>query len=250
MDAVIDRFKSRTGLAAPLAAPWTSAPRERFASTTPERLVAGGSRIVLVAPHPDDEVLALGATVAALARRGHEVLIVAVTDGEGSHPASPHWTTDLLRETRPHESRLALERLGLPADMLRLGLPDGGVAAHEKTLAALLPVGSNDTVFVTWRHDGHADHEACARAALAACRTVGARCIEFPVWSLVPTHAAHARLRPHMLERVAVPDDLLIAKRHAIAAFASQLQPDGQTPAVLTDDALNTWQGASEWVLA
>ena len=42
--------------------------------------------LVLVAPHPDDELLAAGATLAAASDAGIEVRVVAVTDGEMSHP--------------------------------------------------------------------------------------------------------------------------------------------------------------------
>ena len=42
--------------------------------------------IVVVAPHPDDELLAIGATLAAASDAGTEITIVAVTDGEASHP--------------------------------------------------------------------------------------------------------------------------------------------------------------------
>lgn len=250
MDAVIDKHKPRIRVPAPAPTPWTSSTSSRFLAATPSQLVAPGDRVVLIAPHPDDEILAMGATIAALALRGHEVLIVAVTDGEGSHPTSSRWTRETLRDARPRETHLALRRLGLSPEILRLGLPDGAVATHEKQLAELLPLGSHDTVFVPWRHDGHADHEACARAALAASRTVGARCIEFPVWSLVPTHEAHERLRHRMLQRVSVPAALADAKQHAIAAFTSQITADGATPAVLLDEALDAWQGAYEWVMA
>jgi len=250
MDAVIDQYKPRLRVAAPAASPWMSSPRKADATVTPRRLVAPGQRVVLVAPHPDDEILALGGTLAALALLGHAVLIVAVTDGEHSHPASSRWTPESLRNTRPRESELALQRLGVAAEVLRLSLPDGDVVSHEKKLAEALPLGSDDTVFVTWRHDGHADHEACARATLAACRNVGARCIEFPVWSLVPTHAAHARLRHRTLQKISVPQEMARAKRHAIGAFATQLQADGSTPPVLQHDALDAWQGSAEWVFA
>jgi LmbE family N-acetylglucosaminyl deacetylase len=245
MNAVIERHKPRI----PASAISISGGEPPFTDTTPEKLVSTGSRVVLVAPHPDDEILALGATLAALSDTGHDILIVAVTDGEGSHPASRRWTPDALRDARPRESRLALRRLALTPEVLRLGLPDGGVANREKELAELLPLGTNDTVFVPWRHDGHADHEACARATLAACRTVGARCVEFPVWALVPGHAAHPRLRHRMLQRVALETRFLEAKHHAMAAFSTQIEPDGPTQAVLQAKALSAWSGRSEWVL-
>jgi len=259
MDAVIESYKPRTRVHAPAPMPWAapmpaSPSRATAASdtclTTPDRIVQPGSRVVVVAPHPDDEILAIGATLAALSQRGHAILVVAVTDGEGSHPGSAHWTSDALRSIRPRETEAALRQLGVVADIVRLGLPDGGVARHEKELAQLLPLGSTDTVFVPWRHDGHADHEACARAALAACRTVGARCIEFPVWALVPSHPAHARLAGRVMQRIDVAPEFVQAKCHAMAAFASQVHPDGATPPVLTVQALDTWKEDGEWLFA
>jgi len=250
MDAVIEQNKPRVRVAAPATTPCTSVLLNQRKTVTPAELVRSGSRVVVVAPHPDDEVLAIGATLAALARSGHEILVVAVTDGEGSHPESTRWEPETLRACRPQESREALECLGVPADILRLGLPDGAVALHEKRLAEQLPLGSYDTVFVPWRHDGHADHEACARAALAACRIVGARCIEYPVWSLVPSHAAHAKLKRHQLQEVSVGHAFIEAKRRAMTAFVSQVHPDGEAPAVLQPDALDTWRASSEWVIA
>lgn len=255
MDALIALHKPRMNrTAAPASAARaadgtgpSACPAQR---TTPEQLVPAGSRVVVVAPHPDDEVLALGGTLARLARRGHAITVCAVTDGEGSHPQSAHWTPDALRRTRPRETEDALARLGIRAETIRLGLPDGGVPAHEKTLALRLPLRPDDTVFVPWRFDGHPDHEACARATLAACRTVGARCIEFPVWALVPDHAAHGRLHHRRLLRIAVPPDLLAAKAHATQAFASQVMADGATPPVLMPSALQAWSGREEWAMA
>ncbi|MFE8644580.1 PIG-L deacetylase family protein [Sphingomonas sp. NCPPB 2930] len=232
-----------------------TAPAIRSAlQVTPASLVPvgprGPGRVVLVAPHPDDEVLALGATLAQLSARGHAVHIYAVTDGEGSHPRSAEWTPERLRSERPLETERALARLGLRATVERLGLPDGGVADHEKALALRLQLRSDDTVFVTWRHDGHADHEACARATLAAARASGAHCIEFPVWALVPGHAAHQGLQGRRMQQVLVSPVFAAAKRQAMAAFGSQLQADADTPPVLTPHALSVWGQTTEWLLA
>jgi len=221
---------------------------------TPASLVPvgpyGPGRVVLVAPHPDDEILALGATLAQLSAQGHGIHIYAVTDGEGSHPRSTEWTPDRLRAERPLETERALAQLNIRATVERLGFPDGAVAAHEKDLAQRLQLRSDDTVFVTWRHDGHADHEACARATLAAARSSGASCIEFPVWALVPGHAAHKGLQGRRMRQVLVSPVFSAAKRRAISAFGSQLQADAGTPPVLTPQALSVWQEPTEWLLA
>ena len=49
------------------------------------QLVPGSARAVVVAPHPDDEILACGGLLQLLAQQGSEVLLVAVTDGDASH---------------------------------------------------------------------------------------------------------------------------------------------------------------------
>lgn len=216
-------------------------------------LAPPGSRVVMVAPHPDDEILALGATLSALHDAGRAVRIVAVTDGDASHPGSDAWPPERLRSVRPTETAEALRRLGLdPGAVTRLGLPDGAVAAHEDALAErladlLLP---GDVVCVPWRRDGHPDHEASARAVLRAVAQAGVRCIEFPVWSRVPLHPAHAALREVPLRRIVVPVALQEAKSHAVQAYRSQLDADGGTAPVLQPHALHAWLDTDEWVIA
>lgn len=64
--------------------------------------------VVVVAPHPDDETLAAGGTISMLVRRGFTVDVVAVTDGEASHPGSRTTTPDQRREVRAGEQLRAL----------------------------------------------------------------------------------------------------------------------------------------------
>ena len=175
-----------------------------FLRATPEALATAGSRVVVVVPDPRSLVEALGGTLAALADNGHEICVIAVSGGmaDGRPPAP--WFPARLHRGHPGGSEHALSALDVAASqVLHLGLPEGQVSAHEKHLAEMLPLRPDDTVFVTWRHDGPADHEACACAALAASRNVGAQCIEFPLWALVPGHPSHARLRGRLLRRIA-----------------------------------------------
>ena len=49
---------------------------------------ASWTSAVVVAAHPDDEILGAGGTIALLARAGARLRLVAVTDGEASHPGT------------------------------------------------------------------------------------------------------------------------------------------------------------------
>ena len=53
--------------------------------TLPE-LTPRRRRVLVVAPHPDDEILAAGGLLVELAARGAEISVLALTDGEASHP--------------------------------------------------------------------------------------------------------------------------------------------------------------------
>lgn len=214
-------------------------------------------RLVVVAPHPDDEILGVGVTAARFAAAGAEVVIVAVTDGDASHPDSPTLTPGRLAALRIEESRRACALLGLP-EPVRLGLPDGGVHAHETRLAEAIaaavrgPSPTEDTradhgvagrgtdclVLSTWRGDGHPDHEAAGRAAASACADTGARLAEYPVWTWHWAGPGEPRVPWPRRRRVVLTGPELDAKRAAVAEFATQVAPLSGRPgdeAILPD---------------
>ncbi|MDM0019346.1 PIG-L deacetylase family protein [Variovorax saccharolyticus] len=200
-------------------------------ATTVEALVPAGSRAVVVAPHPDDEVLAVGGLLAQLARRGAPIRVIAVTDGTASHRGSRDWPVERLVRERPSESREALHRLGVDIEPIRLGLPDGGLAGLEGLLAdRLLPLlERNDVVFSTWRRDGHPDHEATGHACAFAAARTGARLVEVPVWAWHWAAPGDPRLPWARARRLSLDTDASRRKRCAVQAFASQLEADAST---------------------
>ena len=196
-------------------------------------LVQGSRRVLLVAPHPDDEVLAAGGLLAMLAAHRHDPLVITVTDGTASHPGSALWPAERLRRERPRESLEALARLGLPGANLRMQLPDGGLEAAEELLTRRLVdyIREGDTVVTTWRHDGHPDHEATGRACARACEHRDARLLEAPVWAWHWAHVDDARLPWGRARRLVLDARACAGKRHAVRAFASQLEADPSTGA-------------------
>lgn len=213
------------------AAVWRAATHlQRLPRLRPEDLLPRGERLVVVAPHPDDEVLACGGLLALLAAEGRPGVLVSVTDGEGSHPGSPHWTPQRLRTTRAVESRTALARLGLNLprwDWQRLHLPDAGVdaTALAERLRALVRPG--DRLISTWRGDGHCDHQATALACAEVAAQCGARHFEAPVWAWHWAVPGDSRLPWERAQRLDLTPAAAQRKREAIQAHASQLEgPD------------------------
>jgi LmbE family N-acetylglucosaminyl deacetylase len=198
-----------------------------------ETLVPEGHRAVIIAPHPDDEVLGCGGLLQCLAALGRPMQLISVTDGSASHPGSRRWPVERLSVVRPQESALALRRLGVPLQelkWLRAGLADSQVAAREDELARFIQrhLNPTDVVFTTWSEDGHCDHEAVGRASLRAARAVGATVYELPVWTWHWACPEDSRVPWHRARKVPLSDEAIARKRHAIHAFVSQLEGDPQ----------------------
>ncbi|WPN49944.1 MULTISPECIES: PIG-L deacetylase family protein [unclassified Pseudomonas] len=206
-------------------------------------LVAQGQRLVIVTPHPDDEVLGCAGLLAGMKGREADVLLVAVTDGEASHEGSRYWTHARLRRQRPLESLDSLARLGLDVGALnwqRLGLPDSAVAGAEDGLVGRLLelVRPGDCVVTTWRQDGHCDHEATGRATADVASQNNASLIEVPVWAWHWARPQDPRIPWIRARKLMLGADVLARKRHAIHAHVSQINADGQSPPVLDRAAI------------
>ncbi len=144
-----------------------------------------GSRLVIVAPHPDDEVLGCGGLIHDAVAAGREVCVVALTDGERAYPEEAAWPPARLAQARRAELRDALAALGAgDVEVWHLALGDGALAGRHadmvRALAARCTV--RDVLCVTWARDGHPDHEAASAAARDVARQRGLPLFEYPIW--------------------------------------------------------------------
>jgi len=117
--------------------------------------------VVCVGAHPDDVEIGMGGTVAALAARGADVLIVDLTDGE----PTPHGT----HERRMAEATEAARLLG--CRRVTLDLPNRYLFDSVEARTALAEVLRSErptVLFVPYPEDAHPDHLAASRIAEAA----------------------------------------------------------------------------------
>jgi LmbE family N-acetylglucosaminyl deacetylase len=149
----------------------------------PKPLALDGCRRALAfAPHPDDESLGCGGTLALLARRC-PVKVVLVTDGDGLPPGAA--------KARRQEFADALAVLGV-ADYECWDYPDGDFhdgPSFQARAAALLDAFAPDWVLFPSPLDYHRDHLELSLAVRRACAGRPLWQIHYEVWSPLPaTH--------------------------------------------------------------
>ena len=123
-------------------------------------------RVVVIAPHNDDEILGVGGTMAKLVKQGHEVVVCEVTAG------------DLDNEMVQLQKREAIQSHELiGAETHFMDLPVVGLhemktrdlnRAFQEHLSDLRP----DIVFIPHKGDMHIDHRMTIEAAMVSLRPV------------------------------------------------------------------------------
>jgi len=117
--------------------PGSAEPARPASSVAPLALPAH-ARVVVFAPHPDDETVGVGGLLFRLAQGHTPLRVVFVTNGDGytraieedldiKRPTDADYVA--LGELRQREALAALAHLGVPRRSVRfLGFPDGGLA--------------------------------------------------------------------------------------------------------------------------
>ncbi|MBD3883416.1 PIG-L family deacetylase [Phormidium tenue FACHB-886] len=195
--------------------------------------------ILVVAPHPDDETLGCGGTIALLRLLGCQVYILVMSDGTMSHPRSRKYPAPKLKALREQETIAAVSILGIDRRSITfLQLKDGAIpmvdeagfeAAVDRCQVHLSRL-SPELMLLPWRADPHPDHRAAWQLIQSALTNlaIAPRLIEYPIWDwdvqqrgkmASPGKMASERQAGWRIEISAV----LAEKRRAIAQYRSQV---------------------------
>ncbi len=114
------------------------------------------TNILVVGPHPDDQELGMGGTIAKLTEQGHDVLLLDMTNGEPTPHGDP--------QTRAVEAAKAAEILGVKRRLLDL---PNRVLEHNiesrHLVAGVIREHQAQIVFAPYFQDAHPDHVATTR---------------------------------------------------------------------------------------
>ncbi len=204
------------------------------------------NHVLVIAPHPDDEVLGVGGTILRHLDFGDAVHVVICTRGEASRFGNEQ-VARVQKEARDVHAFLGLTGshfLDLPAAMLDT-VPGADLnAALGNVFDAVRP----DTVYVPYVGDVHRDHQLVFQAAMVCCRPVGdaypSRILAYQTVSETDWYAAP--MTPAFVPNVFVDITAYIERKlEAFSRYASQVRkaPDQRsTEAIL---ALSVTRGHS-----
>lgn len=208
-------------------------------------------RVLVVAPHPDDEVLGPGGTIARLATEGAEVAVVIMT--RGRPPQFSEESTEALRA----ETKAAHATLGVTTshflDFPAAGLDTVPHAEVNRELGRVFAEVRPTTLFVPFIGDMHADHQHTFSSALVCARPGrdGAPRAIYAYETLSETFWNAPYLTADFAPVVFVDISSSIdTKLDALACYRSQLLPPPHERSLEAVRALATLRGASVDVAA
>lgn len=203
-------------------------------------------RVLVVAPHPDDEVLGPGGTIAKLAAQGADVGVVIMT-----RTGPPLFGPDVV-ETGRREARAAHRVLGVKETRF-LSFPAAGLdtVPHWEVNAALSEVFRElepSVVFVPFAGDVHLDHQLAFLSTVVCSRptTPTAPRSIYAYETLSETNWNAPYLTPGFLPNVFVDiSEHLETKLEAMGQYASQIKPFPHERSLESLRALATLRGST-----
>lgn len=189
---------------------------------------------LIIAPHPDDETLGCGGTVALLRKYDIPVHFIFVSDGTMSHPNSKKFPELKLRKLREKEAKEAVLALGGDKDCMEfLRIKDTRVphrndpdfmetvARIAKSILAIQP----ETVFIPWQKDPHRDHQATWEIMSEVWSKLEnkPRVLEYPIWLWELGNPEDVEVIDQMKKLAVNIEETLPVKNKALSAHVSQV---------------------------
>lgn len=202
--------------------------------------------ILVIAPHPDDEVLGCGGIIKKYAGLGNQVFVLVVTRG-----TPKYYSEEKIQNVRS-EARKAHELLGVKETyFLDFHAPELDVTSNAEISIAIAKIIKSleiKDLYIPHRGDIHHDHRVVFEASLVAARPVNNQSVRniyayetlsetewaapFSDEAFIPTH----------FEDIT---DTFEYKNKAMLCFKSQVKPFPNTRSLEVIEALAKFRGAT-----
>jgi len=185
-------------------------------------------KVLVLSPHPDDDVFGLGGTIKKITSSGTEVTVAYFCDGSGGVEEEKIRNKELI-EIRREEAKTAGEILGI-SEQVFFGYHDGKLAAGSAAVRALRELIERvrpDIIFVPHFCDNHSDHRVVNEIlfnSLSVCPSTSLR-TDLTIW-------AYEIWSPLISNRIVDINSEIDLKKKAIAAQKSQLKTRGYDKAI------------------
>ena len=203
-------------------------------------------KVLVVSPHPDDEVLGAGGTIARLSGRGHDVTVAIVT--RGWEPLFPKSQVEQVRAEAGKANDIlgvkSLRFMDLPVTKLSV------MPKHELNAKFELLVDQEEPeeVFLPFFGDRHEDHRQVFDACMVALRPTAKRryvkrilCYE----TVSETHWSAPYIEVVFSPQVWVDiSEQLSVKLDAMRSYKSQLRPEPDARSLEALSSMAKWRGS------
>ena len=212
------------------------------------------SSILVVAAHPDDEVLGCGGTIARHTRAGDRVTVLIMADGVGSRGIEP---AGKPLDERRECARRASQTLGVH-ELILLSYPDNQLDSVPllqlvKEVETVIDRCGPTIVYTHHRDDVNVDHTRTHDAVITACRPQPGGRVERLLffetassteWRPVGSGAAFA---PSWFIDISAT---LPVKLEALAAYGAELRDFPHSRSLAAVEHLARWRGAAAGMAA
>lgn len=203
-------------------------------------------KVLVISPHPDDEVLGVGGTIARLASEGNDITVAIVT--KGWEPLFKPSQVEKVRDEACQASKIlgvkSLRFMDLPVTRLN------EIPKHElnKTFGQLIIEEMAQIVFLPFCSDRHEDHRQVFDSSMVALRPVLNQqnvkqilCYE----TVSETHWSAPYVEPSFNPQLWIDiSDHLSLKLEAMRKYESQLRPEPDARSLETISSLAKWHGS------
>ena len=191
-----------------------------------------GNRILVFAPHPDDETLGCGGTIARAVSEGASVEVVWITSGGSGHKKGNR--DPKIAKQREKEALSAAKILGVSKSHF-FREPDGSIESSARVIRKVVRIFrefSPTSVFTTYTDPVNSDHIVTNEIAAYVAIRGGIRIralLNYEVWTPIETANLFVDI-----------GEFIIIKRRALLAYKSQLKTRKYDEAII---ALNRYHG-------